>query len=153
MSVTRAPTLWEEGTEPGRKVVLLGAVATFTLLLLDLALNESATILFDLGFVLACVTAALMVRPADFFTIGVYPPLLMLGSFWLVALFRPDSIAREQDSAFQAVISGLAHHAGALLTGYGLCLACLAVRQKVLQSSNRAGSPAPRRTTTGLPSE
>jgi hypothetical protein len=151
--VTRAPTLWEEGTEPGTRVVLLGSATTLALLLLDMLLTDSVTLLFDLGFVLVCVAAALLVRPRDFFTIGVYPPLLMLGAFWLVALVSPGSVADEQDGAFQAVISGLAHHAGALVTGYGLCLACLAMRQRVLQTSKRAGSPAPRRTTTGMRSE
>jgi hypothetical protein len=151
--VARARTLWEEGTEPGRKVVTVGSAVSFAVLLLDLALDGGAGLLYDLGFVLVCVAAALLVRPPDFFTIGVYPPLLMLGSFWLVALVSPGSIGHEQDGALQAVITGLAHHAGALVSGYGLCLACLAMRQKVLQSSNRAASPAPRRTTTGTRSE
>jgi hypothetical protein len=50
-------------------------------------------------------------------------------------------------------VSGLSHHSGALVVGYLLCLACLALRQRVArsqpQASNRSGSPAPRRTTSG----
>jgi hypothetical protein len=153
VDVARARTLWEEGTEPGRKVVALGSAATLALVLLDLAVNGAVTLLFDLGFVLLCVAAALLVRPRDFFTIGVFPPLLMLGMFWLVALLSSASIAHQDDGALQAVITGLAGHSGALVTGYGLCLACLAMRQRVLQASNRSGSPAPRRTTSGAPLE
>ena len=41
---------------------------------------------FDLCFVAICLAAALMVRPRDFFTVGVLPPLLMFGTMVLVAL-------------------------------------------------------------------
>jgi len=153
VSVTRARTLWEEGTEPGRKVVVLGSALTLTVLVLDLVVNDAVTLVFDLGFVLVCVAAALLVHPRDFFTIGVFPPLLMLGAFWLVGLVTPTSVAHEQDGTLQAVITALAGHAGALVTGYGLCLGCLAMRQKVIQTSKRSGSPAPRRTTSGASAE
>lgn len=153
MSVARAHTLWEEGTGPGRRVVVLGTGLTLGALVVDLAVNDTVTLLFDLTFVLVCVAAALLVHPRDFFTIGVFPPLLMLSAFWLVGLATPGSVAHEQDGTLQAVITGLAGHADALVTGYGLCLACLAMRQKVLQTSKRSGSPAPRRTTSGASAE
>ena len=40
--VTRARTLWEEGTEPGRQVVVLGVAVTLTAVALDLLLNSAA---------------------------------------------------------------------------------------------------------------
>lgn len=161
--MARARTLWEEGTEPGRKVVTLGVTATLTVVVLDLLLRSSVTVLFDLGFVLVCVAAALLVRPVDFFTVGVYPPLLMLGVFALLALVDPTTIAHRDDGLVQAVVTGLAGHSGALISGYALCLGCLAIRRSVgrpdrdgrvrAQASNRSGSPAPRRTTSGAPAE
>ena len=154
--MTRAHTLWEEGTEPGRQVVVLGVAVTLTAIALDLLLNSRLTGIFDLLFVALCVALALLVRPRDFFTVGVLPPLLMLGAFVLLGWFATDTVAHSSDGLIQAVVTGLARHSTALVVGYGLCLACLAIRHRVIsgtQASNRSASPAPRRTTSGTPSE
>ena len=155
-------TLWEEGHESGRQVVVLGIALALTTTALDLLVFGRLTVLFDIGFVLTCLALALLIRPSDFFTVGVLPPLLMVGSFALVGVTRPDVIADATDGVVQAVVSGLSHHAGALIFGYALCLGVLALRHRVLgqrdlhqrersrQSvSNRPGSPAPTRTTSG----
>ncbi|GAA4712085.1 DUF6542 domain-containing protein [Nocardioides conyzicola] len=150
-------TLWEEGHESGRQVVVLGVALALTVTALDLVAFGRLTVLFDICFVLSCVALALLVRPSDFFTVGVLPPLLMVGVFVLIGLTRPDVIADPGDGVVQAVVSGLASHAGALTTGYLLSLAVLALRHRVLRhrvlsrqaASNRLGSPAPTRTTSG----
>jgi hypothetical protein len=150
-------TLWEEGHEPGRQVVVLGVALALTITALDLLVFGHLTLLFDICFVLACVLLALLVRPRDFFTVGVLPPLLMVGVFVLIGLTRPGVIADDTDSVVQAVVSGLSHHAGSLITGYALALGVLAVRHRVLRqraqdrqaASNLLGSPAPTRTTSG----
>jgi hypothetical protein len=149
-------TLWEEGHESGRQVVVLGVALALTFTALDLLVFGRLTVLFDIGFVLMCVAVALLVRPSDFFTVGVLPPLLMVGAFVLIGVAQPDLVADAGDGAIQAVVSGLSHHAGALIVGYALCLGVLAVRHRVLgqrererQASNRLGSPAPTRTTSG----
>ena len=151
--MARARTLWEEGTEPGRQVVVLGVAVSLTSAALDLLITGSLSLFFDLVFVTLCVAMALRVRPRDFFTVGVLPPLLMLGVFWLLGLLTPGSIANPGDGTVQTVLTGLADHSGALVTGYALCLACLAIRRSVTQSSKRSGSPAPRRRSVGAPSE
>jgi hypothetical protein len=172
--VTRARTLWEEGTDPGRQVVALGVAATLTAVVLDLLANGGLTLVFDLVFVLLCPALALLVRPRDFFTVGVLPPLLMLGAVWALAVRDTDLVAHSSDSTVQAVVTGLASHATALVLGYGICLAFLAIRHRVItarkqgagvgvprqrvspreaQASNRSASPAPRRTTSGAPLE
>ena len=87
-----------------------------------------------------CVAAALCVRPREFFAVGVLPPLLMLGIVLALALLTRKAVADEVDGLVQAVVSGLAHHAGALVTGYGLTLSILAVRQLVLRGSVGRGS-------------
>jgi len=150
-------TLWEEGHEPGRRVVVLGVALALTTTALDLLVFGRLTFLFDIGFVLTCLALALLVRPSDFFTVGVLPPLLMVGSFVLIGAVRPDVIADATDGVVQAVVSGLSHHAGALIFGYALSLGVLAVRHRVLRQhapgrqavSKRPGSPAPTRTTSG----
>ena len=145
-------TLWEEGHESGRQVVVLGVALALTITALDLVVFGRLTAFFDICFVLCCVALALLVRPSDFFTVGVLPPLLMVGVFVLIGLTRPDVIADPSDGVVQAVVSGLANHAGALTAGYLLSLGVLAVRHRVLSrqaASNRLGSPAPTRTTSG----
>ena len=134
-------------------MVDLGVAASLTVAVLDLIVTGGLSILFDLAYVVLCVVLALRVRPADFFTVGVLPPLLMLGTFWVLGLVTPGSIAEKGDGTAQALLTGLADHSTALAVGYALCLACLAIRRSVLQSSKRSGSPAPRRRTVGVPSE
>ena len=130
--MSQSRTLWEEGHEPGRQVVLLGVALALTAAALDVVLFEHVGWLFGLVFVLSCTALALLVRPSDFFTVGVLPPLLMVGVFVLLGASRPEVIADPGDGLIQAVVSGLAHHATALVAGYGLCLAVLAVRHRVI---------------------
>ncbi len=129
--MTHARTLWEEGREPGPQVVALGVALALTAVAVDLALVGRLSLFFDLCFVAMCLALALAVRPTDFFVVGVLPPLIMLGVFILLGAARPGVIAEPEDGVVQAVVSGLAHHSGALVAGYLLCLACLAVRQRV----------------------
>jgi hypothetical protein len=125
-------TLWEEGHESGRQVAVLGVAVTLTVAVLDLLAFDELTVLFDICFVLVCLTLALLVRPRDFFTVGVMPPLLMVGVFIFLGVVRPAAIADSGDGVVQAVVSGLGHHAGALITGYALSLGVLAVRHRVI---------------------
>jgi len=159
--VSHTRTLWEEGREPGRQVVALGAALALTAVVIDVAVVGRISLFFDLCFITMCVALALAVRPTDFFTVGVLPPLIMVGVFTLLGLVRPEAIADPRDGVIQAVVSGLSHHSVALVVGYLLCLGCLALRQKMGQkaaqkmaprpgqAANRSGSPAPRRTTSG----
>lgn len=149
-----APTLWEEGHLAGNRVVRLAALAGLLVMAADLLLGPRLSLLFDLGFVVLCVAAALAVRPADFFVVAVLPPLLLLGLVLVAALVEPGWVARPEDNVVQAVVSGLAHRAGGLATAYALVLAVLLVRLRVRarhgeRYAKRAGSPAPTRVTSG----
>ncbi len=159
-----APTLWEEGQMSGSRVTRLAALAGVLVLAVDIAIFGHPTILFDLGFVLVCVAAALAVRPQDFFRVGVLPPLLLLGLMTLAAVIHRAWVGQTGDGVLQAVVAGLAHRASALLTAYLLTLAVLAIRQSVRKKRLAAArerqaqpnlevSPAPTRSTTGAPSE
>ena len=88
------------------------------------------SLFFDLWFVLLCLGLALLVRPRDFFTVGVLPPLIMVVGFAILAVDRPGAIASPRDGLVQAVVSGLAHHSVALVCGYALCLVTLLARQR-----------------------
>lgn len=135
VQVTPAPTLWESGREPGREVAILGVAVTLSAVAIDVLLSGRVSLFFDLCFVALCLFLALRVRPHDFFTIGVLPPLMMLGAFLLLALSNRTAIAQADDGVAQAVVSGLTHHSGALAAGYAVCLACLAYRQRLLQQN------------------
>ncbi len=131
-------------------MVALGAAVLLSAVVLDRWRGGDLGWIFDAAFVLACAWLALAVAPRDFFTVGVLPPLLMLGAFVLLAFVDPAAIARRHDSPLQAVITGLADHAVALGIGYAVALALLALRQRWLsQTRNRVASPAPSRTTSG----
>lgn len=131
-------TLWEEGREPGRQVVALGLALALTGVVVDRLVAGRVGLLFDTCFVLLCVAMALAVRPRDFFTVGVLPPMLMVVVFAMVGSTDPDAIADAGDGVVQAVVSGLSHHAGALVGGYAVCLCLLAIRHRVLTRTRLA---------------
>jgi hypothetical protein len=131
----RAPrTLWEQGRHPGRLVVRAATIALVVVTLLDLVVGNRLGLFFDVAFVLVCVTCALWVRPRDFFMVGVLPPLVLGFVVLGLALVDRGAVARTDDPLLQAVVSGLAHHALALVIGYGLTLLVLALRQVALRN-------------------
>ncbi|MGZ4494713.1 MAG: DUF6542 domain-containing protein [Nocardioides sp.] len=140
----RRRTLWEEGRQPGRLVTHVAVLAAAGLVALDLALTHEISWLFDVGFVLVCVAAALAVRPRDFFPVGVLPPLLMAAVVLALALFVRTAVADAEDGLVQSFVSGLAHHAGALVTGDGLTLVVLALRQVALRNAGTLRGHRPR---------
>jgi hypothetical protein len=146
-------TLWEEGRHSGRLVTYAAAALALVTVLLDVALNQNITLFFDIVFVLLCVGSALAVRPRDFFVVGVFPPMLMAVIVLALAVVRRGSVADPRDGIIQALVSGLAHHAGALIVGYVLTLAILSLRQVALKNSGtiRSGHgrrPSARRTSS-----
>ena len=118
------------GETPGSEVATLASAVVLTVAALEVLVVGHLLLFFDLCFVMVCLGAALMVRPRDFFTVGVLPPLLMAGTMVLVALNGPGVIATAHDGVVQAVVSGLAHHSLALFAGYAVSLATLFVRQR-----------------------
>ena len=130
-------TIWDEGRENGRAVVALGAAVALSAIAVNLAMVGRVSMFFDLWFVLLCLGLALLVHPRDFFTVGVLPPLIMLGAFVVLAAGRPEAIASPRDGIVQAVVSGLAHHSVALIAGYALCLVTLLVRQRLAKPARQ----------------
>jgi hypothetical protein len=115
-------------------MVALGLALSLTVVALDVGIGGRVGLFFDLAFVAVCLTVAMLVRPADFFTVGVLPPLIMLVVFVLVGISHRAAIASAGDSLVQAVVTGLSHHAVALGVGYAVCLLCLALRDQVART-------------------
>jgi hypothetical protein len=120
---------WWQGHTPGGEVAALATALVLTAAAAETTFVGRLALFFDLCFVLVCLGAALLVRPRDFFTVGVLPPLLMAGTMLIVALNGPKVIAAAHDSVVQAVVTGLAHHSLALFAGYAVCLLTLVARQ------------------------
>lgn len=133
----RPRTLWEQGRRPAREVVTLAIALLMTAVVLDLLLSEGLGLFYDLVFVTLCVGAALSVRPADFFAVGVLPPLAMFTVVVLLAISEPGSVAHPDDGVVQATVSGLSAHAVALAGGYAACLALLLVRRQFAEHRRR----------------
>ncbi|GAB2969103.1 DUF6542 domain-containing protein [Nocardioides montaniterrae] len=133
LAPTHAPTLWEQGREPGREVAALTAALLLTVAAIEILVDGRLGLLTDLVFIALCGYAALSVRPRDFFTVGVLPPLALAGIVALLAITRPGAVATADDNAFAAVVQGLSAHATALVIGYAAALAILAVRRRVLK--------------------
>lgn len=162
MKDVSAPTLWEEGRWSASRVTRFSVLASTLLVGLDLLVTGELSLVFDSGFVLLSVGLALAIRPDEFFRVGILPPLLLFAVTAILALAHRGAIADPADGPIQALISGLAHHSGALFAGYALCLIVLAIRQRVIARhraamanragySNRAVSPAPTREISGTP--
>ena len=148
---TEAPqrrTLWEEGRKPGPLLAVSGGAAVLLVAALDLLVFHDVTLLTDIAFVLVCVAAALAVHPRDFFVVGVCPPLMLAAVFAILAVLARGTFAEPSDGFLQAVVSGLAHHAGALVVGYGLTLGLLALRQVALRNAGAIRAAA-RRSSIG----
>jgi mannose/fructose/N-acetylgalactosamine-specific phosphotransferase system component IIC len=126
-------------------VVLAVSLVLVAVITLDLLVFGHLGLPFDVVFVLACAAAALAVRPRDFFVVGVLPPLLLAAVVIVLAVIARGVVADRQDVLPQAVVSGLAHHSGALVAGYALTLVVLALRQVALRNAGvlRSGA-APR---------
>jgi hypothetical protein len=145
-------TLWQEGRHPGALVVSGVAAALGVAVLLQLAVADNLGWFFDLALVASCVGAALLVRPRDFFAVGVLPPLALGLTVLVVAQADRGAVARADDSLLQAVVSGLAHHAIALAVAYALTLGVLGLRQVALRNQGRLRRPhheAPRHGPSG----
>lgn len=153
-----APTLWEEGRLTASRVIRLAVIAGTLTLALDIAVNGHLTPLLDVAFVLICIGAVLGVRPTEFVSIALMPPLLLLVMVGVVAAVDTGYVAIAGDGWVQAVVTGITRHATGLAIGYTLVLAGIVVRLRVRTSRagqrraaqvQRSASPAPTRTTSG----
>lgn len=136
--------MWEEGHHPGYLVARSAVVVILLATALSVLIGNHLGTPFDIVFVLVCAGSAMWVAPRDFFVIGVMPPLLLAATVAVLAWFDRGAIARPDDALVQAFVSGLAHHAKALVVGYALTLGLLALRQVALHRRGALRRPTPR---------
>ena len=112
---------------PGRGVVLISALTTAGCAALNLALTGRLTLFFDLCFVVVALNAAMSVLRRNLFTAGVLPPLLFAAVVGAIALAAPEVFIQTGDVS-RAFLTGLAEHAGGLVTAYAVALAVVVSR-------------------------
>ncbi len=151
----------------GGRVTRLAVTVCVLLVAADVLVTGRLGWTFDIGFVALCIGIALAVHPSGFFRVGVMPPFLLLGISLLLAVVDRQAVALANDTFVQAVVSGLAHHSGALFAGVVITLVVLAIRHRVThvrrdraerQASpysyaNLETSPPPTRVTSAEPEE
>lgn len=94
----------------------------------DVALTERLSMFFDLCFILVGFGAALVVSSRGFFAVGVLPPLLLGAVVAVLAVLDPTTVTATHLAFVSTWLTGLAHHAAALVTTHTLVLATLALR-------------------------
>jgi hypothetical protein len=120
---------------PARGVIGLSLLASVLCAAADCGLTGTLTMFFDLCFITVCLVGAMAVRREDLFTAGVLAPLVFAVVVFLVTVGVADAFVVGA-SASNAFFTGLAAHAGALVSGYGVALAVVggrvAARRSVL---------------------
>ena len=81
---------------------------------------------------LAVLTAPLSVDVRSLLPTGVMPPVLLIGSLWIIALFFPDAIVVDglpaDAGALARTIAAVIDHGITLVVGHVLALAGIVVR-------------------------
>jgi 4-hydroxybenzoate polyprenyltransferase len=127
------PLWWEANEQSGSQIALLATALALTSAATDLMINSRLTLLFDLFFVAICAYSAWRVKPTEFFTIGVLPPLLMLLTVVAVGASNQVAVGGElEDSLLQTTVTGIAHHSWSLGLGYFLAFGLLIARARVV---------------------
>jgi hypothetical protein len=112
--------------------VLVSVVGLSAAAAVQLLLTERLGVFFGVCFVLASLTAALTVRADGFFTVGILPPLLLVGVLTVIATVRPSAIdapgLADDAGLVQRVIAGVVSQAAALVIGHALTIGVLGVR-------------------------
>lgn len=118
----------------------LGAVTA-----LDLA-DGRLGLLFSIGFVLAVATAPMSVDVRSLLTTGVMPPVLLIGSLLVVALFVPGAIVVDglhaDAGALARTLAAVIDHGVTLVVGHVLALIGIVVR---VATAPEGASPRPNR--------
>jgi hypothetical protein len=107
----------------GTAVAGTAALAAF-----DLALTGRLSQFFDLCFVLAGLTPALVVRRQGLFAVGVLPPLLLGGVVAVVAALAPTALTTTHLAFVSTWLTGLAHHGATLVATHLIVLAIVGLR-------------------------
>lgn len=101
----------------------MAALAAF-----DFALTRRLSMFFDLCFILATLSATLLVQRRGLFAVGVLPPLLMGAVIAVFAVLVPSALTADHLAFVSTWLTGLAHHGGALAAAHVVVLALVGLR-------------------------
>jgi len=101
----------------------MAALAAF-----DFALTRRLSMFFDLCFILATLSATLLVQRRGLFAVGVLPPLLMGAVIAVFAMLVPSALTADHLAFVSTWLTGLAHHGGALAAAHVVVLALVGLR-------------------------
>ena len=135
--------------ETGPSAIALGVALALTWLVLDTLVSTPLGALLGTGFALTCLWLALTIRPGHFFTVGVLPPLLLVGVLVLAALLRPAAL--DGDGLLDRVVGGLVDQRLALVLAWAGTLAVLLTRSATGRPL-RAAAPREHPPTSPRPS-
>lgn len=107
----------------GGAIVVMAALAAF-----DFALTRRLSMFFDLCFILATLSATLLVQRRGLFAVGVLPPLLMGAVIAVFAVLVPSALTADHLAFVSTWLTGLAHHGGALAAAHVVVLALVGLR-------------------------
>ncbi len=87
---------------------------------------------FSVGFVLIVLSAAMAVQERGFFTVGVMPPVLLVGALLVITWINPTAIEipklPETAGLFGRTLTATIAHGVPLLIGHALALAVIVAR-------------------------
>jgi hypothetical protein len=114
-----------------QQAVAVACLSVAAVTALDLA-DGRLGFLFSLGFVLVVITAPLCVDVRSLLVTGVMPPVLLIGSLWIIALFFPEAIVVDglhaDAGALTRTIAGVIDHGITLVVGHVLALVGIVAR-------------------------
>jgi hypothetical protein len=134
----RSPVALARRDLSAQRAVTLACGSLAAVTALDL-LDGRLGFLFSLGFVLAVATAPLSVDVRSLLTTGVMPPVLLIGSLFLVAVIVPDAIVVDGLAAdagsLARTLAAVIDHGITLVVGHVLALAGIGIRVALAPSA------------------
>jgi hypothetical protein len=115
-----------------RGIVVVTVLGSVVIAMVDAILNGHVGLMFDICFVLVCITSALAVEPRDGFTAAVMPPIVFGATMAVLSPFVADRLSPAATSTSQGFLGGLAAHASWLVTAYVVTLLVTAARSRDL---------------------
>lgn len=130
-TVARSPARLAGTDLGGRQAIWLGFAAMAVVTALDL-IDGRLSILFSLGFVLVVLTLPMAVHVGGLFPTGVLPPVLLVATLTVVAIFWPEAIVVDgmpaDTGSAGRVLAGTIDRGVTLMVGHGLAIVVIVLR-------------------------
>lgn len=131
MALARTPAAASRYDLTPRATVICAALTLAAVTGLDL-IDGRLGPAFAVGFVLVVLTAAAAVQERGLFTVGVMPPVLLVGALLVLASTVPDAIVieglPETTGVFGLTLNATIAHGVPLLIGHALAIAVIVAR-------------------------